>query len=149
MAEFYFHFFDGEQWSKDSAGIELASAEDAYIEAVAGAREMWPELLASRCNPTRCAFEITDRDGSPLFRVEFAELLENCRDSGPGPSQTSEQLHRVLEETNLRACVAREELRASFETVRNSLAEANDLLVQLRRFDPPPPKSIATPDLRQ
>jgi hypothetical protein len=82
MATFFFHFFDGENRSDDEWGLELAGTEQAYLEAVAAARAMWPELLAARIDPTRCRFEVTLENGEQLFSLEFSELLDHCRSVG-------------------------------------------------------------------
>lgn len=75
MPRFFFDFFDGNNWSKDEVGLELASAEEACVEAFAGARSMWTELLDGRQNPCACAFDVKDQDGRSLFRFDFDELL--------------------------------------------------------------------------
>jgi hypothetical protein len=115
MARFFFHFFDGENYSYDEVGLEVASAEDAYLEAVAAAREMWPELLDGRQNPLSCAFEITGEGGPTLFRVEFAELLQRAQQH-PAPAPFDTAIVRALTETHLRASQAKDELRSSFGT---------------------------------
>lgn len=90
MARFFFDFFDGESRSEDEWGLELAGPEQAYFEAVAAARAMWPELLAARSDPLRCAFEVADERGVQLFRLEFAELLNGYRAAGDGPAHAAE-----------------------------------------------------------
>ena len=136
MARFFFHFFDGEARSDDEWGLELAGTEQAYLEAVAAARAMWPELLVARTDPTNCAFEVVDELGRQLFRLEFAELLDGCRDA-PAPVHSREIIHRALEETHRRAATAREDLRLQFDEVYKSLGEASALLSKLNRLERP------------
>ena len=134
MARFFFHFFDGEAYSYDEVGLELASAEDAYLEAVSAAGEMWQELLVERQNPLRCAFEITGEDGPTLFRVEFVELLDSAQPY-PDPAPLDTAIARALTETHLRASQAKDDLRSSFEQVRKSLDESSALLALLGSFE--------------
>jgi len=116
MAQFFFHFLDGRSRSRDELGLELATAEQAYLEAFAAAQAMWPELLAARCNPLDCAFEVTDAKEAVLFRLPFAELVEACRrPSAPGPES---ELHQAIEATHVRAQTAKEDIRNGFDDVR-------------------------------
>jgi hypothetical protein len=103
MARFFFHFLDGETTSNDEWGLDLNGPEEAYLEAVAAARSMWPELLAARRDPTRCAFEVTGEGGEELFRLDFSELLDECRASPPAPAPPDEILRLALEETRRHA----------------------------------------------
>ncbi len=137
MALFFFHFIDGDDRCEDEIGIELASAETAYLEAIAGAQGMWAELLANRRNPSRCAFEIADRQGNKLFRIDFSELLESC----PAPElravgQTA-GLSQSLRATHLRASAARSDLAASLVAVRAALEESSALLSRLSALERP------------
>jgi hypothetical protein len=86
MPRFFFDYFDGSGWSEDDVGLEFASAEQAYLGAVAGARGMWPDLMHARTDPLLCAFEIRDEDRRTLFRLDFTELLESCRRPVPPPA---------------------------------------------------------------
>lgn len=134
MALFFFNFSDGKSLSDDDVGLELPSAEDAYLEAVAAAKSMWSELLTSRVNPTRCAFDVTDEGGRTVHRVEFQELLENCRPA-ERTDLPSSGLMRSLEETHERASTARADMALSLAQVRHSLAEAHQLLSKLETFE--------------
>ena len=87
MPRFFFDFFDGQTWADDNVGIDLPSSEQAYLEAFAGARGMWSELIGARCDPMACAFAIRGDDGQPLFRLAFSELVECCWVGGsPAPA---------------------------------------------------------------
>lgn len=133
MSLFFFHFFDGETLSHDELGLELPSADAAYVEAAAAARGMWPELLATRCDPLRCAFDITSEGGEELFRLRFSELVDNCRTPGRKPAFAT--LTRNLEETHRRATSAKADFRSSVLDMRQSLAESNALLARFTAFE--------------
>lgn len=125
-------FFDGRGWSEDDEGLELACAEDAYLEAFAGARSMWSELIEARQDPNACAFHVKGEDGALLFRLGFSELIENCVDAprrAPGTVIT-----RLLEETYERAAAARAGIRSSFDEVRRSIEESRRLLAHIDAF---------------
>lgn len=134
MALFFFHFFDGQAWSEDEHGLELATAEQAYLEAIATARSMWGELLTNRVDPSRCAFEIADQRGLILFRIEFSELLESCKRPHSAPRSPVGSLARTLADTHQRAAAAKSDIAASLLEIRTSLAEANALLARLHMF---------------
>ena len=134
MRRFFFHFDNGLELSTDDAGLELADAEHAYMEAIAGARAMWPELLTARTNPLDCAFEVTDAKGALLFRLPFSELVEACN---PRRAKHSSELalHKELMRTRARADSAIMELRNGFVEARNALGEASRLIRQLDRAE--------------
>jgi hypothetical protein len=135
MPTYFFHFFDGNSRSEDDMGLELASAEAAYLEAFAAARAMWAELLADRRDPTRCAFEIADETGAILYRVGFSEVLESCRQSGPAKLPASPVLVAGLETTLRRIHGVNAELRNAFVEVRKSLDESRMLLSRLQALE--------------
>lgn len=135
MARFFFHFFNGESRSEDELGLELAGAEEAYIEAAEAARGMWPELLAARCDPRHCAFEIEGEDGAGLFRLSFSELLDDCRGAAVRPARPSEVLLSKLHETHRRATSSRSDLRRSFDEIRRALDESSALLARISAFE--------------
>ena len=134
MALFFFHFSDDETRTSDDVGLEFATVEQAYLEAVAAAQAMWPELLAARRNPLNCAFDIADANGEVLFHVPFGELVEACARPAQAPASQS-KLHREIEDTHVRAQSAKAAIRSGFDEVRESLIEANALLGQLGRFE--------------
>ena len=133
MPRFFFDFFDGRTWSADDFGLELATVEEAYLQAFAGARGMWPELVGARQDPLACAFEVRGEDGEALFRLGFAELLDSCRDGAR--SQPCALTARTLEDTHRRASSARDELRASLADVQCSLAESRTLIARLGAYE--------------
>jgi hypothetical protein len=144
MTMFFFHYFDGEAHSSDDEGLEFESTERAYLEAVAAARAIWPELLAERRDPRKCHFLVADANGEELFRLEFCELLDDCRESTvrPGPSG---QVLAALKDTHRRAATARADLGISFVHIYQWLGEGTALLARLSDFERPPP---GKPDVR-
>lgn len=139
MPRYFFHFHDGRDTSEDETGLDLPSAEHAYLEAVAAARAMWPELLAERTNPTTCAFEIADAQGSQLFRLAFTELLDACRtrllDRSPPP------ILQTLVQAMARVEAAKIELRREFSQARRTLGESSKILERLSTFNHPASRS--------
>lgn len=135
MPAFFFHFLDGDERVEDDAGIDLASAEQAYLEAVAGIRGMWSELLDQQRDPLRCAFEIADAGGAMLFRVDFAEAMKMRDERLYLPALKAAQLIRSLRDTHRRASVARSELTSSLVDVRRALAESRSLLSRLKAYE--------------
>lgn len=135
MSRFFFHFCDGDVHERDEIGLECASAEHAYLEAAAAARAMWPELLAARTDPTRCAFEIKAENGEHLFRLDFAELLDDCLVRAERAPRQGTSVLRAIEETHRRASGAKANLKLSLDDLRETLAEANALMAQLAAFE--------------
>ncbi|MEQ9662719.1 MAG: hypothetical protein RLN87_09255 [Parasphingopyxis sp.] len=136
MNTFFFHFIDGERCSTDQDGLELANVEEAYLQTVAAARAMWPELLAERRDPRDCAFVVSVEGGEELFRLDFSELLESCGGAPKRLPRSSEIIDR-LRETHLHASCVRADLHASYDEVYRSLAESVSLLAQFRAFERP------------
>ncbi|MBF7013807.1 hypothetical protein QUC32_03040 [Novosphingobium resinovorum] len=130
MARFFFHFFDGNVRFDDEQGVDLPSADHAYLEAFSAATAMWGDLLNGRTDPSGCAFEIANSAGLIINRVEFSELLDNCRPAN-AVRQPPQVLLAALADTHRRANAARAELATSLAQVRTSLAEANVLLSRL------------------
>lgn len=133
MPIFFFHFYDGETLSSDDQGLVLDNTELAYLEAVATARSLWPELLAERCDPRKCSFLVAGGDGAELFRLELSELLDDC-----WASATGHALIDTLMETQQKAAAAQANLRDSFEQVYRSLGEVSALLARFSAFERPP-----------
>ena len=54
MARYYLHIWKGEVLEcEDKEGAEVASLEDAYLEAFASAQELWNDLIRKRRDPFR------------------------------------------------------------------------------------------------
>ena len=134
MTLYFFHFVDGDIREEDDTGIEYATAENAYLEAIASVRGMWPDMAADRCDPSRCAFEIADEGGEILFRIDFSEVLSGGKQSTLGPVGSTGRLSQILHETHLRATTARNGMASSLNEVRKSLEENAQLLSQLDRY---------------
>ena len=132
MPLFFFNFFDGHTVDADTFGLELVDAETAYLEAVAGARSMWTELLARSVDPTKCAFEVTDEDGIELYRVRFAELIDSCH-----PREirgTAVRLAQDLTRSANRAQVAADSLARECAIARRQLSDASAMLRLLDNY---------------
>jgi hypothetical protein len=79
MNRFYFNFQQESCYTADDLGCEFSNVEEAYLAAVAAAREMPGELLARREDPRLCASKVADDRGNDLFALPFSELLDACR----------------------------------------------------------------------
>lgn len=140
MPRFFFDFFDGEEWSKDDRGLELASVEAAYLEAFAGARGMLAELSDGHRDPSLCAFEVTQQDRL-LFRLEFSELLGSRQNVALRDLPTMAVL-RSIEDTHRKALAARSDLKSTFEEARRSIDEAKALIGQLAALNVSRPAGV-------
>ena len=130
MPRFFFDFFDGQNWSADDQGLDLASAEQAYLEAFAGARGMWGELSDGHRDPSACAFDVRASDGKPVFRFDFAELLGKP-EQPMRPDLPHSALARALDETHRQAESVREDFKACLDDVGRSLDESFRLVARL------------------
>lgn len=88
MARFFFDFRQGSNRSHDAEGLEFAHVEQAYLEAVRAAQDMWAELLRKRQDPRRCIFEVRNEKRELLFILPFQEVLDSCLDRKCLPIQT-------------------------------------------------------------
>jgi len=77
VPRFHFNLRDSGKLLPDEEGADHETLEAAYLEAFAGAHEMWITKLRQRSNPLRCAFEITDHAGKLLVTLPFEEVLES------------------------------------------------------------------------
>ena len=78
MPRYYFNFRNERGLMPDPNGIEFENVEEAYLEAFAGAQEIWAEMLKERKDPRICSFEIADAAGILLIELPFAEILNDC-----------------------------------------------------------------------
>jgi hypothetical protein len=128
MPQFYFHLKIGREWHSDEIGLELPTVEAAYLEAFAGAQEMWSELLAERSDPTIYSFEISDEAGECLMRVPFTEVLDRAR-KPPAPAGHNSTTALMSKTAGLSAALAeqiertRRMLRETQETLRRSASQ--------------------------
>jgi hypothetical protein len=107
----------------DDEGAVFASIEEAYLETFKGARELWPELLRNRQDPSQYAYDITDGDGAVLMELPFAEIVECCRRIGLTSA-------RVPPKPEITALTKRAFLEA-FESTHNLNRKLADLRAQL------------------
>lgn len=59
----------------DETGLELASAEAAFLEACAAIPGLTAELLRAGDHPSEYAFVVADEAGRVLFEIPFQEVL--------------------------------------------------------------------------
>lgn len=126
MPRFFFDFRQAGTRTPDCQGIEFETVEQAYLEAVKGAQEMWGELLRKRQDPRRCIFEVRSEDDQLLFTVPFQEVLDAC-----AVDREPVALHKTFEQvrdTFNAALRAREGLRAEVTKTYSRLEESRALL---------------------
>ena len=80
MPRFFFDFHQGADRRPDTEGIEFASVEQAYLEAVRAVQDMWSEFLRQRQDPRRCVFEICNDQHELLLVLPFREVMDSCTD---------------------------------------------------------------------
>jgi hypothetical protein len=62
----------------DDTGLELASAEVAYLEACKAIPELTADLVREGNTPQSYAFEVTDEAGRLLWLIPFSEILDRA-----------------------------------------------------------------------
>jgi hypothetical protein len=72
MARYYFHIKDGAELFKDPEGTELSTPDDARLQALRSARELWADAIKSGTDLRADAVVIADEQGSLTF-VPMAE----------------------------------------------------------------------------
>jgi hypothetical protein len=75
MSRYYFHLWTGDEYQTDDIGIELKDADNAYLEAFHGAREISVEMLRGRRSATRYRFDVVDCRGRLVHAVQFSEAM--------------------------------------------------------------------------
>jgi hypothetical protein len=99
MARYYLHIWKGEVLEcEDKEGAEVASLEDAYLEAFASAQELWNDLIRRHRDPRQFAFVITDADGVALTELPFGEILESCHPILPRLPMNASRLIKATQE---------------------------------------------------
>ena len=93
MPRFFFGFYQADDFTADSVGIEFADVEGAYLEAIKAAQEMFSELLKLRRDPRRCLFEVRSEAGDVLFLLPFQEVLDCCIENRPPPDSQGMRPH--------------------------------------------------------
>lgn len=133
LSRFFFHFVTESERDEDLIGVELPSAEAAYLEAVRAAYSMAEDLFKDGVDASRCGFQIADARGELLMALDFAELLKRDR-RAPSCNGRTVQLASAIENTHRRVTVAKDELRFTLEQARFTLVESAELIAQLNRF---------------
>lgn len=88
MPIFFFDLCARGRMEADESGIELPSAETAYLQACAAIPPLASELLRSGDHPRGYSFQVTDEAGRILFDIPFHEVLDGegwPRRRGPDP----------------------------------------------------------------
>jgi hypothetical protein len=127
MPRFFFDFGQGDEHVPDTEGIAFATTEDAYLEAVEAAHEMWGDLLRKRCDPSRCRFEVRDANQDLLFVLPFQELIDNCHDR-QRPTPSVDRATAAATVTTSRAKAANDAFQRTLFNMRRTLAESRALL---------------------
>ncbi len=75
MPVYFFDVYARGRLEADEAGLELANAEAAYLEACAAIPRLTAELLRVGDHPRGYAFVVADEAGRVLFEIPFHEVL--------------------------------------------------------------------------
>ncbi|MGD9968166.1 MAG: hypothetical protein AB7T59_16725 [Hyphomonadaceae bacterium] len=75
MGQYYFHLWSGDRYQPDEIGLDLANAEEAYIQAFRAAQDGWIEMVRAGVNPRRHRFDVVDEAGQMLFELPFLEVI--------------------------------------------------------------------------
>ena len=75
MPVFFFDVCARGRLEADDTGLNLASAEAAYLEACAAVPGLTAELLRAGEHPRGYAFVVADEAGRVLFEIPFQEIL--------------------------------------------------------------------------
>jgi hypothetical protein len=134
MPRFFFDFRQGADRCADAEGTEFVDVEQAYLEAVKGAQDMWSELLRQRQDPRHCVFEVRNGQRELLFVLPFHEVMENCHDRKTPPlrhtfDNVAEAAHRTKRVS--------EEFLETLHAMRRTLQESRQL-IRIEVGDPPP-----------
>ena len=129
MARFFFDFRQGQERVRDPEGPEFANVEEAFLDTVRAAQEMWGEMFRQRQDPRLCAFEVRDESDNVLFTFPFQEALDSCTDRKPfAIHQTFDQVLATAD----RAKRVGVEFRAELTRMRDTLKESRNLLEESR-----------------
>lgn len=129
MSRYYFHLWTRDGYLMDDTGIELKDAEEAYLEAVHGAREISMEALRERRSAMRYRFDVVDSRGRLVHAVLFSEAMGQPVANKPASAFVA-GASRGYE---LASDLARE-----IATARQNLQTCRELLA----FPPPPVKQL-------
>jgi hypothetical protein len=76
VPRFYFHVCDGDGFSEDEEGLELADAGAARLEALRGARSLMAEELRRGELNLASFIEVEGEGGELLFTLTFDDAVE-------------------------------------------------------------------------
>jgi hypothetical protein len=125
MARYFFDFRQGKERCADTDGTDLANVEQAYLEAVRAAQDMWGELLRERKDPRQCAFEVHSERRELLFVLPFQEVIDNCVDRKTPPLRNIFDTATQHASNTQRVC---REFRDELHAVRRTLEQSRALL---------------------
>jgi hypothetical protein len=129
MPRFYFNFRDESGLMPDFNGIEFDNIEEAYLEAFAGAQEIWLEMFKNRKDPRICSFEIMDEGGALLMELPFLEILNDLIKVRP-PKVADEVLIAKMRVNVERSRRLRSDLSAQVNLLEDSLSTTRMLLAR-------------------
>ncbi|MFN3388130.1 MAG: DUF6894 family protein [Allosphingosinicella sp.] len=85
MPRFFFHIRNGNGFTRDEEGCELADVDAARDVAGRGIRSLLAEEVHEGSIDLRGAINVTDEAGEPLFSMRFDEALRiDTGDPPPG-----------------------------------------------------------------
>ena len=85
MPLFYFNLRTRRGLELDEIGLNLGSAEAAYLEAHASVPGITLDMLMEGGLPGACSFEVRDALGQLHWEIPFSEVLDPIR-GGPQPN---------------------------------------------------------------
>jgi hypothetical protein len=125
MPRYFFDFRQGRDRCADAQGTDFANVEQAYLEAVKAAQDMWSELLRQRQDPRHCVFEVRNSKHELLFVLPFQEVMDSCFDRKVPPMRhIFENVTHTAHHTKRVSAEFLEQLHA----VRRTLEESRTLL---------------------
>ena len=127
MPQFFFHFRDETGLHLDELGCEFPDMETAYLEAFAGAKGLWTEMLHQKRDPRTASFEVTDSAGHVLFDLPFSEVLTSAAKlSCKVESSTAIAAQRYAQ----RVVILTEKVAQEIQVARQKVEETRKLLVR-------------------
>jgi len=75
MTRYFFNLWTCDAYVIDEMGIELESADEAYLEAFHCAREISIDMLRQRRSARRYRFDVVDSQGRLVHAVLFTEAM--------------------------------------------------------------------------
>jgi hypothetical protein len=125
MPRYFFDFRQGQDRCADAQGTDFPNVEQAYLEAVKAAQDMWSELLRQRQDPRHCVFEVRNGRHELLFVLPFQEVMDSCLDRKTPPAR------HIFESVSQNAYHAKRvsaEFLEQLHAVRRTLEESRMLL---------------------